>query len=73
MNLSAAMDERRNIAAKSGRLEDLVALGALLADLHEFSEADHIYRQALRSYSGRFAICRGVGLFSARCAGPGWS
>ena len=50
-NLGAVMDERRKIAAKSGRLEDLVALGALLADLREFSEADHIYRQALRSYS----------------------
>ena len=33
-NLGAVMDERRRIATKSGRLEDLVALGALLADLH---------------------------------------
>ena len=51
VNLGAVMDERRKMAAKSGRLEDLVALGALLADLREFSEADRIYRQALRSYS----------------------
>ena len=68
LNLGAVMDERRKIAAKSGRLEDLVALGALLADLREFSEADRIYRQALRSYSRRFAIRRGVGLLSARRA-----
>ena len=51
VNLGAVMDARRKIAAKSGRLEDLVALGALLADLREFSEADRVYRQALRSYS----------------------
>jgi tetratricopeptide (TPR) repeat protein len=51
LDLGAVMDERRKIAAKSGRLEDLVALGALLADLNEFPEADHIYRQALCSYS----------------------
>jgi len=51
LDLGAVMDARREIAAKSGRLEDLVALGALLADLNEFSEADDVYRQALRSYS----------------------
>ena len=51
VNLSAVMHERRKMATKSGRLEDLVALGALLVDLREFSEADAIYRQALRSYS----------------------
>ena len=37
--------------AKSAQFTDLVALGALLADLREFSEADHVYRQALRGYS----------------------
>ena len=31
-------------------MEDLVPLGALLADLGEFDEADRIYRQALREY-----------------------
>jgi hypothetical protein len=30
--------------------EDLVALGALLADLREFTDADRIYGQALEGY-----------------------
>ena len=34
----------------SGRLEDLVPLGAVLADLERFAEADTIYRQAFYSY-----------------------
>ena len=38
------------IVAKSGQFEDCVALGALLADLGEFDDADQIYRQALREY-----------------------
>ena len=67
-NLGTVLDERREIATKSGRTEDLVALGALLADLREFTDADRIYRQALRGYSGRFAIPCGVGLLSARRA-----
>jgi tetratricopeptide (TPR) repeat protein len=49
-NLEAVLDERRRIAAKSGRLEDLVALGGLLADLGDFNEADETLRQALRRY-----------------------
>ena len=49
-NLDEVLDERRKIAAKSGRFEDRVALGALLADLGEFTDADDIYRQALRGY-----------------------
>jgi tetratricopeptide (TPR) repeat protein len=49
-NLDAVLDERRRIVAKSGRLEDLVALGGLLADLGEYGEADETYRQALRQY-----------------------
>jgi tetratricopeptide (TPR) repeat protein len=49
-NLEAVLDERRRMAAKSGRLEDLVALGGLLADLGEFNEADQTLRQALRQY-----------------------
>jgi hypothetical protein len=40
LNLTAALDERRGIAARTGRLEDRVALGALLADLGAFGEAD---------------------------------
>ena len=41
---------RRRIAAASGRLEDLVPLGAVLADLERFAEADAVYRQAFDSY-----------------------
>ena len=49
-NLEDVLDERRRIVAKSGRFEDRVALGALLADMGEFDDADEIYRQALRGY-----------------------
>lgn len=49
-HLEEVLDERRGIVAKSGRFEERVALGALLADLGEFEEADDIYRQALREY-----------------------
>jgi len=49
-NLDMALDERRKLAEHSGRLEDLVALGALLADLGEFTDADGVYRNALRAY-----------------------
>lgn len=48
MNLAAVLDERRGIAVRTGRLEDRVALGALLADLSAFDEADLTYCQALR-------------------------
>jgi tetratricopeptide (TPR) repeat protein len=50
MNLEEVLDERRRIVAKSGRFEERVALGALLADMGEFDEADDIYRAALRGY-----------------------
>jgi hypothetical protein len=50
-NLDAVINERRGMATKSAQFTDLVALGTLLADLREFSEADHVYRQALRGYS----------------------
>jgi tetratricopeptide (TPR) repeat protein len=49
-NLGKVLDERRETARKSGLTEDLVALGALLADLREFTEADRIYGQALEVY-----------------------
>ena len=49
-NLCKVLDERRETARKRGRTEDLVALGALLADLREFTDADRIYRQALEVY-----------------------
>jgi tetratricopeptide (TPR) repeat protein len=48
--LDDVLRTRRQMAAKSGRLEDLVPLGALLADLREFGEADQIYQIALSEY-----------------------
>jgi len=48
--LDAVLEARRPMAAESRRLEDLVPLGALLADLREFDEADGIYKRALREY-----------------------
>src|SRR5262245_41309704 len=48
--LDAVLAARRRMAAASGRLEDLVPLGALLADLERFAEADAVYRQVLCSY-----------------------
>lgn len=48
--LEEVLDIRRGMAADSGRLEDLVPLGALFADLREFDEADRIYQRALREY-----------------------
>jgi tetratricopeptide (TPR) repeat protein len=50
VELDAALAARRRIATASGRLEDLVPLGAVLADLDRFAEADAVYRQALSSY-----------------------
>jgi len=48
--LDALLVARRSMAAQSGSLEDLVPLGALLADLREFDEADETYRRALHAY-----------------------
>jgi tetratricopeptide (TPR) repeat protein len=48
--LDEVLGARRRIAAESNSLEDLVPLGALLADLREFAEADHVYRRALQAY-----------------------
>ena len=48
-DLDSVLRQRR-ASAMSGRLEDLVTLGALLADLSEFDDADLTYRQALRQY-----------------------
>lgn len=49
-NLESVLEARRKMAAESERLEDLVPLGGLLADLREFDEADRVYRQALSGY-----------------------
>ena len=51
VELEAVLATRRRIASASGRLEDLVPLGAVLADLARFTNADSVYRQALHSYS----------------------
>ncbi|MET4444633.1 hypothetical protein ABIB75_002908 [Bradyrhizobium sp. GM2.2] len=50
VGLDAVLAARRGFARASGRLEDLVPLGALLADLERFAEADTVYRQAFLSY-----------------------
>jgi tetratricopeptide (TPR) repeat protein len=50
VGLDAVLAARRRIATVSGRLEDLVPLGAVLADLERFTEADGVYRQAFDSY-----------------------
>ncbi len=49
-DLGRVLEERRQAVTKSGGIEDQVALGALLADLREFSDADRVYKQALRDY-----------------------
>lgn len=50
VEIDAVLAARRELAATSGRLQDLVPLGALLADLERFAEADTVYRQAFFSY-----------------------
>lgn len=49
-NLETVLEARRKMAAESERLEDLVPLGGLLADLRQFDEADSVYRRALSGY-----------------------
>jgi hypothetical protein len=48
--VDAVLEARQRMAAKSRSLEDLVPLGALLADLREFDEADEAFRRALHAY-----------------------
>jgi tetratricopeptide (TPR) repeat protein len=50
VELDGVLAARRRIATASRRLEDLVPLGAVLADLERFAEAYDVYRQALYSY-----------------------
>ena len=52
VDLDAVLAARSRVATVSGRLEDLVPLGAVLADLDRFVEADAIYQQAFYSYEG---------------------
>jgi hypothetical protein len=51
VELDNVLAARRRIATLSGRLEDLVPLGAVLADLERVAEADAVYRQGFDSYS----------------------
>ncbi len=50
VGLEAVLGARRRFAAASGSLEDLVPLGAVLADLEHWAEADAVYRQAFDTY-----------------------
>jgi len=50
--LDAVLAARRRIATASGRLEDLVPLGAVLVDLECFAEAEAVYRRGFYSYDG---------------------
>jgi tetratricopeptide (TPR) repeat protein len=52
VELDHVLAARRRIATASDRLEDLVPLGAVLADLECFAEADAVYRHAFCSYGG---------------------
>ena len=74
--LQYVLESRRQATESSGRLEDLVPLGALLADLGHFDKADEIYARALREYKGvsPFAVAwvcfqRGV-LWGELCPEP---
>ena len=49
-NLPAVLAARRERAAQPGHWEERIPLGALLADLREFDEADRTYLDALRAY-----------------------
>jgi len=49
-DLPHVLHERRKATLRVRRLEDLVPLGALLADLRDFDQADRIYQEALAVY-----------------------
>lgn len=50
VDLERVLAARRKRAVRPGRWEELVPLGALLADLREFDEAKWTYHRALREY-----------------------
>ncbi|MBV9572251.1 MAG: hypothetical protein JO056_13510 [Alphaproteobacteria bacterium] len=52
LQLDDVLDGRCRFAAESGKIEELVPLGALFADLERFAEADAVYRKAFSSYDG---------------------
>ena len=49
-NLPSVLAARRERAARPGRWDERIPLGALLADLGEFAEAEKTYLDALREY-----------------------
>jgi len=49
-DLQEVLEARRRIAETSSELQELVPLGALLADLGEFEEADRTYLKAIQYY-----------------------
>ena len=49
-NLDAVLATRQDMAEASGALQDLVPLGALLADVGAFEDADRIYARAIQQY-----------------------
>lgn len=49
--LDSVLESRRQLARRSERLEDYVPLGALLADLGCYDEAEQTYERALRGYN----------------------
>jgi tetratricopeptide (TPR) repeat protein len=49
-NWPAVLAARQEIAEATGALQDLVPLGALLADIGEYEEADRTYIRAIREY-----------------------
>jgi hypothetical protein len=76
VDLHRVLAARRDRASQPKRWEDLVPLGALLADLGEFDEAERTYYRALREYRdvSPFAlawVCFELGkLFGERIATP---
>ena len=49
-DVDKVLGERYRAVRKSNGIEDKVALGGLLADMREYSEADRVYKQALCNY-----------------------
>lgn len=50
INLELVLDQRLRVASKESTFENLIPLGALLADLGRFAEAHDTYTKALTSY-----------------------
>lgn len=71
-NLTAILEVRRVRATRPGYWEELVPLGALLADLGEFEESEQTYHRALREYPdvspfGLAWVCFQLGMLWGEC------